>query len=448
MFTHRRKNIGEAKVGLTKHHSRVPPFFEKLQILGGTRILQELLCFAILFFLREDTSFGSINSRFLQERSEDRNMSKPILAVLSVSAGAGHVRAAEAVKVAAEKNFPDFEAVHIDVMSMVGEIFRKLYAEAYLSLVENHPSLWGIIYKKSDKQKTDSALNKLRRVVERLNTKQFVGKLKEMNPDRVVCTHFLPAELLSRLRKNGEFSHPVWVQVTDFDIHSMWIQSDVTGYFVANDEVAYRMADRGIAKETIFVTGIPIMPAFNQSLSREECAREVGIDLKKKTILMMSGGYGVGGIDLLAERLLKIDGDFQIVALAGKNEDLLESLKKLQERYPGKLFPMGFTRTIERLMAVADFAITKPGGLTTSECLAMGLPMVIVSPIPGQEERNADYLLENGVALKAYDGAGLEFRIRLLLADSERVKQMSERARRLGKPDAAQRVLEKVFLAR
>ncbi|NLI75079.1 MAG: galactosyldiacylglycerol synthase [Candidatus Riflebacteria bacterium] len=371
-------------------------------------------------------------------------MGKPILAILSVSAGAGHVRAAEALKAAAEQHFPQFEPVHIDVMTTVGDIFRKLYAESYLSLVENHPSLWGILYKKADRQKADSSLNKLRRAVQRLNTRQFMARMTELNPDRVVCTHFLPAELLSRERVAGAFTKPVWVQVTDFDIHAMWIQSDVTGYFVANEEVAFRMADRGVARDTITVTGIPIMPIFGQPQNREETARELGLDLKRKTILMMSGGYGVGGIDLLVERLLKVPGDFQIIALAGRNEELLGSLKKLQAGAPGKLFPMGFTRTIERLMAVADFAVTKPGGLTTSECLAMGLPMVIVSPIPGQEERNADFLLESGVALKAYDGAGLEFRIAGLLQDPDRVKAMAARARALARPGAARAVLEKV----
>lgn len=371
-------------------------------------------------------------------------MGRPILAVLSVSAGAGHVRAAEAIKAAAEAHFPAFEAVHIDVMSTVGEIFRKLYAETYLSLVENHPSLWGIIYKKSDKQKADSSLNRLRRAVERLNTRGFMAKIAELNPDRVICTHFLPAELLSRQRAQGAFTRPVWVQVTDFDIHAMWIQTDVTGYFVATDEVAFRLADRGVPREAITVTGIPIMPVFGQPPDREAAARELGLDLNKKTVLMMSGGYGVGGIDQLVERLLRLPGDFQIVALAGRNEALLASLQKLQATAPGRLFPMGFTRTIERLMAVADVAITKPGGLTTSECLAMGLPMIIVSPIPGQEERNADFLLENGVALKAYDGAGLEYRLTQLLRDPERLKAMAARARALGRPDAARRVLEKV----
>ncbi len=372
-------------------------------------------------------------------------MSPKTLAIFSVSAGAGHVRAAEAVRAFAERDFPGVKAVHIDLMTLVNDLFKKLYADSYLSIVENHPTLWGYLYKKADREKQDSTLNKLRRAIEKLNTRKFSSTLSELNPDVVFCTHFLPAELLSKMRDEGSFDKPVWVQVTDFDIHTMWVHKNITGYFSAAEEVAWRMADRGIPRENITVTGIPIMPAFSQKLSREECAREAGIDPARKTIIMMSGGYGVGGIDALAERLLGIQDDFQIIALAGKNEELLGKLKGLAERFPGKLFPQGFTRTIERLMATADFAITKPGGLTTSECLAMGLPMIVVSPIPGQEERNADFLLENGAAMKAYDGAGLEFRVRNLLKNPDRIEEMRKHARALGKPDAAHQALEMVL---
>lgn len=366
------------------------------------------------------------------------------LAIFSVSAGAGHVRAAMAIKATAERDFPGLKAEHVDIMDLVPDLFRKLYADSYLKLVENHPTLWGYLYKKADREKVDSLLNKIRRAIERLNTRGFEAKLAEMKPDYVICTHFLPAELLSRLRRDGNFSAPVWVGVTDFDVHTMWIHQHMTGYFAAGEEIAYRLADRGLEQNRIHVTGIPIMPAFSQKLDRTTCAKELGIDPNKFTAIMMSGGAGVGGIETLAERLLKLPGDFQIIALAGKNQELLKKLQSLAADHPKKIFPQGFTTTIERMMAAGDVAITKPGGLTTSECLAMGLPMIVVSPIPGQEERNADYLLENGAALKAYDGAALEFRMKRLLEDPSRLQTLRENARRIGRPEAAKRVLELV----
>lgn len=370
------------------------------------------------------------------------------IALFSVSAGAGHVRAAQALQAAAEKWYPGVETVHIDLMDLVPKLFRKIYADTYLQIVERHPAVWGYLYDRSDQEKADSTLNRLRIALERLNTRDLGRVLKEINPDHVICTHFLPAQLLSRKTGKGAFRKPVWVQVTDFDLHSLWVHPHMRGYFAANDEVAWRMANRGVPPETIHVTGIPVMPVFSKTCSRLESARELGLDSERKTVLMMSGGAGIGGIETLAERLMTLDDDFQLVALAGRNERLLKELQRLAAANPGRLIPMGFTRTIERVMAASDLAVTKPGGLTTSECLAVGLPMIVISPIPGQEERNADYLLENGAALKACGASALAYRVRKLLHDPERLRILHENALSLGRPDAARSVLDIVLAER
>lgn len=372
----------------------------------------------------------------------------PTIAILSVSAGAGHVRAAEAIKAVAERDFPSYRAVHIDVMELVPKLFRKIYADSYLKVVDRHPALWGYLYHTADKAKPDSTLTTLRQALERLNTRAFIKKLDELAPDFVICTHFLPAQILSRQIAKGRFGKPVWVVVTDFDVHALWVHPHLAGYCAAAEEIVWRMRDRGLADTRLEMTGIPIMPAFSQSLSplsRATCASELGVRADVTTFLMMSGGFGVGAIDVLAERILSIPGDFQLIALAGKNEVLLNKLRDLAKRHPGRLFAQGFTRTIERVMVCADLAITKPGGLTTSECLAMGLPMLVVSPIPGQEERNSDYLLEHGAALKAHDAAGVEYRIRDLLRAPQRLADMRRHAQAIATPDAARAVLRNVL---
>lgn len=372
---------------------------------------------------------------------------KQTIAVLSVSAGAGHVRAAQALQAAAELWYDGVKVVHLDLMDLVSHLFRKVYADSYIKIVERHPAFWGYLYDKTDREQVDSALSRMRIAVERLNTQKLKKALLDIEPDHVICTHFLPAQLLSRKVRKGTFHKPVWVQVTDFDIHSLWIQTYMTGYFVANDEVAWRAVERGLSREAVHVTGIPIMPAFSHKLSRGECAEELGLDPRKTTFVMMSGGAGVGGIDVLAERLLRLDNDFQLVALAGKNKKLLSTLQAMARQYPRRFFPLGFTKTIERVMAASDLAITKPGGLTTSECLAVGLPMIVVSPIPGQEERNADFLLESGAALKACEPASLAYRIDKLLREPGLIKTMKKNALHVGKPDAARKVLD-IVLAR
>jgi processive 1,2-diacylglycerol beta-glucosyltransferase len=364
--------------------------------------------------------------------------------ILSVSAGAGHGRAAEALRVAAAA-IPGVEAKHVDVMTLVPRSFRALYADYYIKIVERHPSVWAYLYHASDKMPRDAMFAQVRRAIERLNARELRQAIQDSPTDHIICTHFLPAELLAHDIRRGRSVPPVWVQVTDFDLHRLWVQAGMRGYFAASDEIAFRMAARGIAREQIHVTGIPIMPVFGQNFDRVACARELGVAPDKTTLLLMTGGAGLTGGEALIDKLLPLPGDFQIIALAGRNEKLLAGYQAIAKRFPARLFPLGFTSTIERVMACADLAVTKPGGLTVSECLAVGLPMVLIAPIPGQEERNADYLMEQGAALKAADDIALEFKISQLLAAPRRLKEMRERMRGLARPDAARAVLRQVL---
>jgi processive 1,2-diacylglycerol beta-glucosyltransferase len=371
--------------------------------------------------------------------------SRKRILLLSVSAGAGHMRAAEAIRSHAVAHHPDVDATHLDVMDYVTAGFRKLYTDFYIALVARRPALWGYLYQLTNDAQPDGMLQKLRRGIERLNTRRLLKEIASFAPDAIVCTHFLPAEILARLLRTARLSCPVWVQVTDFDLHRMWVQPHITGYFAANDEVAFRMRAHGIAPHTIRVTGIPLMPAFGNAPDRDACARECGLDPRRTTVLLMGGGAGIGRLDLVAARLLAIDPDFQLIVLAGKNADALAALQVLAKQYPQRLVACGFTDRVERLMACADLAITKPGGLTTSECLAMGLPMIVNAPIPGQEERNADFLLEQGVALKACDAVTLEYRVRHLLQNPDKLADMRAKAAALGRPAAAGRVLQAIL---
>jgi processive 1,2-diacylglycerol beta-glucosyltransferase len=367
-------------------------------------------------------------------------MSRHLL-ILSVSAGAGHVRAAQALEAAARSANPPLVATHIDLLSLVPKDFRKLYGEQYIKLVDKLPQLWALLYAKSDRPSRDTLLGRLKRAAEKLNTRKLDAEIARLRPDAILCTHFLPAELLSRQKARGKALPPLWVQVTDFDVHALWVHPHVDRYCVASDEVAFRLADRGVPRARISVTGIPVMPQFSAGLDRAACAAELGIAPERFTVALMAGGAGVGSLDQLAERLLRGAEDIQLVALAGRNAELLARLRKLAKLYPQRLIPLGFTTTVERVMSASDLVITKPGGLTVSECLARAKPMLLVSPIPGQEERNADYLLEAGAALKACDGATLEYKLGLLLAQPARLRAMGEAAHRTGRPHAARDVI-------
>jgi len=371
-------------------------------------------------------------------------MTNRTLAILSVSAGAGHRRAAQALEAEAARR-GGVTAVHIDVAELASAFFRHSYTDGYVRLVDRHPQIWGAFYRATDHAWRDSTLNRFIRGIERFAARKLKPWLRRHAPDAVICTHFMPAQILSGMLGRGTWTRPTWVAVTDFDCHGLWLLPHLSGYCAASDEVAWRMRARGLERTHLEVTGIPIMPEFAVRADRSECARELGLDPARTTLLMMAGGAGLSGLEAMVERVLALPHDVQVVAVAGRNKDLEGRLRALAAKHPGRLFPLGFTTTIHRVMAASDLAITKSGGLTTSECLALGLPMIVVSPIPGQEERNADHLLENGAALKAYDPATLAYRVDLLLKDRARLAGMAQRAAALGRPDAARRILDCVL---
>lgn len=368
-------------------------------------------------------------------------MIQPRILVLSVSAGTGHTRAAEALRSCAKGDQFGVEATHLDMLEFVTPLLRFIYTGAYTFMVRHAPALWNYLYRTTNHARRDGLRHTLRRWAEQLNSRPLLKEITRHRPDLIICTHFLPAEVLSRLTADGSVSCPVWVQVTDFDLHGMWVHDHMAGYFAPNEEVAYRMREQGIAADRIFVTGIPIMQAFSHQLDRVTCAREFGISADRPTLLLLGGGAGFGSVSAIAERLLELAEDFQIIALAGKDGAMLASLSRLALNYPGRLVAQGYTGQIEKLMACADLVVTKPGGLTTAESLAMGLPMIVIAPIPGQEEHNANFLLERGVALKALDLATLEYRVSYLLTHRSKLAAMRDRAIALARPDAARRAL-------
>jgi processive 1,2-diacylglycerol beta-glucosyltransferase len=368
--------------------------------------------------------------------------------ILGVSAGAGHVRAGQALEAAFDEiGGGRAEAEFHDVMDFAPKSFRKTYCDNFLKLVKSSPDAWLWMYNIFDRHPLESKLQKIRRALEKIGTAPILKAIIAKRPDIVVCTHFLPAELLTREKKTRHI--PVSVVVTDYIVHTMWIHAGIKRYFVAAEELVPSLAARGVERERIGVTGIPVMPGFSRAPSRRVAAAELGLDPDLPTVLILSGGMGVGDPDAIAARVLELPFRFQVVACAGRNAELLAKLRKIAAKVPAdsgrKLFPQGYTEGIERVMAAADIAITKPGGLTTSECLAMGLPMLINSPIPGQEDRNCDFLLENGAAWKARDIESLAWKLGKLLAEPAARRRLALAAEGLGRPLAAASIAREVL---
>ena len=366
--------------------------------------------------------------------------------LLSASAGAGHVRAAEAI----EKAFKLYgakstEVHHFDVLNYTNKVFRHLYSKAYIDLVNKMPEVPGWFYDKLDKPWKNE---RRRLALDKLNTRPFVKLLRDYQPELIVCTHFLPAEIVSWLKAKERLTSRQVIIVTDFDVHAMWLVHHYERYFVALDEARAYLEALGIPGDKITVSGIPIDPVFAVRKDKQEMRAKHGLAPDRTTILLSAGGFGVGSVDLLVNALLSMKHRAQIVAICGRNEELFKRLSKLAARTGTDamvtLKPFGYTKEMDELMTASDVVLGKPGGLTTSEALAKGLVFVIVNPIPGQEERNSDHLLEGAAAIRCNNLPTLSYKLDRLLADPQRFKSMQTNARRMGRPNAAKEIVEQI----
>lgn len=366
------------------------------------------------------------------------DMAQRIL-VLSASVGAGHLRAAQAVELALRQVVPQATVKNLDVLELTNAAFRRLYGQAYLDLVNRAPHVLGYFYDMLDRPSSSgkNRSDKLRLVVEKLNLKSFLRFLQEEPWDLVINTHFLPAEIIAHLRTQEKLAVPQVTVTTDFETHRLWVNQPCDRYFTATEEGALYLNSWGVPAADIFPTGIPIHPVFSEPKDRAECLARQGLKGDRPIVLQLAGGFGVGPIEKLFHAILDVELPLEVVVVAGRNEKLKTQLQKTKSppRHHVKVF--GFTDQIDELMAVADLVVSKPGGLTTSETLARGAAMVIVNPIPGQESRNSDFLLENGAAIKVNNVATLAYKLTTLLRDADRLKQLKANARRLGRPRAA-----------
>lgn len=370
--------------------------------------------------------------------------SKPRVLLLSASSGAGHVRAAQAL----EKAFAsrgDCAVEHIDAIQHVSKLFQRVYDKAYISMVRHAPELMGVLYERTDQPWQHP---RRRLALDRLNTAPMIRLLKRVQPDLCVATHFLPAEIIAWLIAKRKLHAHNAIVVTDYDVHAMWLCRTVDRYYVALDEAAEYLARIGVPRDKLRVSGIPIDPLFAKPIDRVETRRTLDLDPTATMILVSAGGYGIGPVEQLVNDLLALQRSWQIVAIAGKAEKVRKRLEEIS-RNAGKLpsgaprlVPVGFTTEMDKYMAAADLLVGKAGGLTTSEALARALPMALIEPIPGQEERNADHLLEAGAAIRCNNLPAAAWKIAVLLDDPARLARMRDDARNMAKPNAAAIIAE------
>jgi processive 1,2-diacylglycerol beta-glucosyltransferase len=370
--------------------------------------------------------------------------SKPRVLLLSASSGAGHVRAAQAL----EKAFAargDCNVEHIDAIEYVSKLFQRVYDKTYISMVQRAPDLMGVLYERTDQPWQHP---RRRLALDRLNAQPMIRLLKRVQPDLCVATHFLPAEIIAWLIAKKKLHAKNAIVVTDYDVHAMWLCRTVGRYYVAIPEAAEYLSGIGVPRGILRVTGIPIDPLFSVPLDRATARKELKLDPAAQILLLAAGGYGVGPLEQLVQDLLQLKKPWQLVPIAGKSEKMkkrLDEIARSAGTLPSgspRLVPVGFTAQMDQYMAAANLLVGKAGGLTTSEALARHLPMALIEPIPGQEFRNADHLLEGGAAIRCNNLPAAAWKIAQLFDDPSRLDKMHQAAATMAHPNAAADIAE------
>lgn len=364
--------------------------------------------------------------------------------IATVTAGAGHLQAAAALEEAWKQLRPDDELCRVDVLDFTSKLYRKAYATGYMKVAEHLPELYALLFKKTDNPALLAKLSRFRRGAARAASEGFVRYLKRFKPEVVLCTHFLPPEILGNLedKAGAEITPKIVSVVTDFEAHALWTEPSVDLYCVAAEETKARMTARGVAPESIVVTGIPISGKFSIKVDEDAVLKRMGLRDDSPVVLVLSGGFGMGPVAEILRELNKFQEPIQIVVVCGRNEELRRELAVAERGHPTHV--LGFVNNMQELMAISSLIITKPGGLTTSEALALGRPIFILNPIPGQETANSDFLLEHGAAAKANRVEDLPFKLGQLYG-SHRLKDMAKAAKKLGRPQAAKDICQEVI---
>lgn len=362
--------------------------------------------------------------------------------ILYTSVGGGHFRAADGIRSYLEEHYQNqYEIVMVDALNYTNKVVDKLVISSYVNMARYSPKLWSKIYQIGEEHYTVANFSN---AVQKLLSKKLFRLFQDKQPDIVISTHYFITEMVAALKKKGKTNTKLAVILTDFASHRFWeLDSEsVDLYFVANEEMRYTLIHNGIAAKKIHVTGIPVRPEFLKPHDRASILQEFDLVENKPICLFFGGGaYGMSDASVLFKQLLHLKQDLQIVAIAGKSEKTKETFETLALESDKRVVILGFTDKIPDLMSVSDFIISKPGGLTTTEILVSNVPFVIFNPVPGQEEENANFLTNNGAAVRLWDINKATPFLEQLLNDSFRMEHMKIMQKHIAKPNSTKEIV-------
>lgn len=365
--------------------------------------------------------------------SSDMASPKTIL-LLYVSVGYGHRRAALALQTALNRADPLYRTACLDLLELWSPWVGRLICRLYRGLTKTAPRIWSYLYDRAGFKERFSPLFAL---VYGLCQNRVRLLLEEFSPAVVVCTQAFPSSVVSVYKARSGKAIPLVAVPTDYTVHAYWLDEQVDLYLAPSEESRDRMVRRGVDPARVKVVGIPVNPGFSRRHDRVGLGEKYGLAPATPTVLLMGGGEGSVSLERLIVALDRKPGTFQMAAVSGRNLSLHVHLCRLRSKLAHRLKVFSFTDSVDELMEVSDLIVTKPGGLTTAEALAKELPMILIDPLPGQEELNARFLQGRGVAIRAGDHNRAATLVARMLNGGGDLKRLREAIREMKRPSSS-----------
>lgn len=364
-----------------------------------------------------------------------------ITLIVYASAGLGHEKAAKAIGEAYRKFHPSVEVKVQDSLALSAGFFGALYRQIYYWQIQYAPWLWAIFYYSTDHKLTYFFIRQLRRVLNGLMARPLEKYFIKENPSTILVTHFMAAEIASHLKRSGKIDAKLFVVITDYLPHAVWTACGVDRYLVALEDTKAGLIARGVLPEKIRVTGIPIEEKFLEVQDRKALEAKFGIEDRRFTVLVTSGGAGIGAMQKIVQEILKLPSPIRVLIVCGTNERLKNRLEKLSGSR-GSLKTFGFVNNMQELMETADVVVGKGGGLTITESFSRTKPVIIFDPVPGQEMRNALMAEKYHAGFLVRSPKEAADRIREIAGDKACLERLKEGTRNISKPESARKIAE------
>ncbi len=367
--------------------------------------------------------------------------------IFYASYGGGHLNAAKSINEYLTSNYNniDIDVEFIDCVKYVNKTIEKITTAAYREAAKLMPWVWGKVY-------SDSQKGPLAHLTSRSNQVLAIKLLKLLRakkPDLIISTHPFGSQMCTYLKRKNKISAKIATIMTDYSPHDQWLvgHEHTDFFFVAHKDMKQQLVEKGISENSIYPFGIPLSKRFKKLYNRLQIFEQFDLDPNKKTLLFFGGGeFGLGKTKVfeILRHLISTANNIQIVAIAGKNEKMKDVFNGIVSEYDAHNFVkvLAFSDKIPELMNICDIVITKPGGMTTTESLTSNLPMIIINPIPGQEEENAEFLENNNVAIWVKKDTDLNFVINSIIYNDSKINQMKENISKLAKIDSTENICD------